>query len=91
MGSLWHKLFLKKKLRTADIGLPTDMKRHIHVTKNEETGRLEGLPKTWERQLNAHSTSMEENKNPIAPVTVSLKITESNETPEESLESPPSH
>ncbi|CAH0682990.1 unnamed protein product [Spodoptera exigua] len=72
------------KLRTVDIGMPTDMKQHIHVTKNKETGRLEGLPEPWARVLSAQETSIEENENPLAPVTVSLKVIENSETQENS-------
>lgn len=50
------KLFPAKKRVTtegpAQIGLPSNVNHVYHVTRNEETGQLEGLPIPWLRQLN---------------------------------------
>ncbi|GBP34765.1 hypothetical protein EVAR_21829_1 [Eumeta japonica] len=68
--SMFSKLFTKKTSnkdeRATDIGLPTNVKRNIHVSKNIETGMLEGLPSSWLRLLNAQITQAEQNENPDA-------------------------
>lgn len=50
------KLFPAKKRYTTDgpseIGLPSNVNHVYHVTRNEETGQLEGLPDPWLKQLN---------------------------------------
>lgn len=67
------KLFSKKnnrekEERATDIGMPTDVKQHIHVSKNSETGMLEGLPNSWLRLLNTQITPAEQNENPDAAI-----------------------
>lgn len=49
-----------------DIGLPTNVVRGIHVSKNMETGDLEGLPKQWQRMLQSLITPDEQSENPDA-------------------------
>ncbi|XP_053604960.1 serine/threonine-protein kinase PAK 1 [Plodia interpunctella] len=70
---VFGKLFSKKhnnreSERVAEIGMPTNVKRHIHVSKNSETGMLEGLPTPWLRVLNAQITPAEQNENPDAAI-----------------------
>ncbi|CAH0399920.1 unnamed protein product [Chilo suppressalis] len=65
---VFGKLFSKKKdqykdERVTEIGMPTNVKQHIHVSKNTETGMLEGLPASWQRLLNAQITPAEQNEN----------------------------
>jgi p21-activated kinase 1 len=49
-----------------EIGLPTNVVRGIHVSKNQLTGDLEGLPKAWQRLLKSTITEDEQNENPSA-------------------------
>lgn len=68
---VFGKLFAKKQSkerdeRAAEIGMPTNVKQHIHVSKNSETGMLEGLPNSWLRLLNTQITPAEQNENPDA-------------------------
>lgn len=70
---VFGKLFSKKtprerEERVTDIGMPTDVKQHIHVSKNSETGMLEGLPTSWLRLLNTQITPAEQNENPDAAI-----------------------
>lgn len=70
---VFGKLFAKKQPRekeerVTDIGMPTDVKQHIHVSKNSETGMLEGLPTSWLRLLNTQITPAEQNENPDAAI-----------------------
>lgn len=64
---VFGKLFSKKQRdrdeRATEIGMPTNVKQHIHVSKNTETGMLEGLPASWQRLLNAQITPAEQNEN----------------------------
>lgn len=60
------KLFNIKKSRVGDIGLPTDMRQIVHVSKNSETGKLEGLPTDWSVFLDQQVTPTEKNENPKA-------------------------
>lgn len=46
------------------IGRPTNVHKIIHVTKNKETGQLEGLPESWRRQIGKQITQHEQDKNP---------------------------
>lgn len=50
----------------SDIGLPTNVVRGIHVSKNSETGDLEGLPKQWQKLLQTMITEHERTENPDA-------------------------
>lgn len=50
----------------SEIGLPTDIKHSIHVSKNEETGQLEGLPEPWKRLIYNQITKDEQSENPDA-------------------------
>lgn len=50
----------------ASIGLPMNVVHDIHVSKNAETGDLEGLPKTWVRIMNSQITKQEQSQNPDA-------------------------
>ncbi|XP_063989060.1 serine/threonine-protein kinase PAK 1 [Diachasmimorpha longicaudata] len=64
------KFFSKKKTHTdqsiGEIGLPTDVAHKFHVIKNAETGKLEGLPDSWIRQLNSQITKHEQDTHPAA-------------------------
>lgn len=48
------------------IGHPTNVMHDIHVSKNKETGQLEGLPLAWQRQIGNLFTQAERNNNPDA-------------------------
>lgn len=48
------------------IGHPTNVIHDIHVSKNKETGQLEGLPLAWQRQIGNLFTEAEQNNNPSA-------------------------
>lgn len=50
----------------SEIGLPTDIKHSIHVSKNKETGQLEGLPEPWRRLIYNQITKDEQSENPDA-------------------------
>lgn len=69
---VFGKLFAKKQHhkdeRVTEIGMPTNVKQHIHVSKNSETGMLEGLPSSWLRLLNTQITPAEQNENPDAAI-----------------------
>ncbi|KAI5639480.1 protein kinase domain-containing protein [Phthorimaea operculella] len=69
---VFGKLFAKKQPyreeRATEIGMPTNVKQHIHVSKNSETGQLEGLPSSWLRLLNTQITPAEQNENPDAAI-----------------------
>lgn len=70
---VFSKLFSKKQQRERDerateIGMPTNVKQHIHVSKNSETGMLEGLPSSWLRLLNTQITPAEQSENPGAAI-----------------------
>lgn len=67
------KFFSKKKHSNqqtidtvAEIGLPTNVSHEFHVSKNEKTGQLEGLPDSWIRLLNAQISKSEQNEHPTA-------------------------
>lgn len=49
-----------------NIGTPTNVVHGIHVSKNNITGDLEGLPKTWQRQMDQLISRQEQNENPDA-------------------------
>jgi p21-activated kinase 1 len=55
-----------KENQISEIGLPTNVTRGIHVSKNQLTGDLEGLPKAWYRLLKSQITEEEEFENPSA-------------------------
>ncbi|KFB42365.1 AGAP001790-PA-like protein [Anopheles sinensis] len=52
--------------KISEIGLPTNVVHGMHVSKNQQTGHLEGLPKSWIRMVDALITSDEQSKNPEA-------------------------
>lgn len=63
-------LFSRKKSKKEDhggfeIGMPTNVVRHLHVSKNQ-LGELEGLPKTWVKIMNLQITQKEQDENPDA-------------------------
>lgn len=63
------KLFSRKNDRhtpPAEIGFPTDVRQHVHVSKNVETGDLEGLPPAWRRLVDAHLTAADRHDHPDA-------------------------
>lgn len=67
-GKLFSKKQYHKDERATEIGMPTNVKQHIHVSKNSETGMLEGLPSSWLRQLNAQISPSEQQENPNAAI-----------------------
>lgn len=50
----------------AEIGFPTNVSHQFHVSKNAETGQLEGLPESWIRLLNTQITKSEQDEHPTA-------------------------
>ncbi|XP_012225874.1 serine/threonine-protein kinase PAK 1 [Linepithema humile] len=67
------RLFSKKRSSpvvdntvAAEIGLPTNVSHQFHVSKNAETGQLEGLPDSWIRQLNTQISKSEQDEHPDA-------------------------
>ncbi|XP_030376044.1 serine/threonine-protein kinase PAK 2 [Scaptodrosophila lebanonensis] len=58
--------WFKKKEQISEIGEPTNFQRHFHVSRNQETGDLEGLPAPWLRLMNTQITRDEQDKNPDA-------------------------
>ncbi|XP_070501387.1 serine/threonine-protein kinase PAK 2 [Chironomus tepperi] len=73
MKSLKEKIFRSKEKHKenhvntiSEIGLPTNVVRGIHVSKNTVTGDLEGLPKAWQKLLKTTITEDEQNENPDA-------------------------
>ncbi|XP_062123080.1 serine/threonine-protein kinase PAK 2 [Drosophila sulfurigaster albostrigata] len=58
--------WFKKKEQISEIGAPTNFQRHFHVSRNQETGDLEGLPTPWVRLMNTQITRDEQDKNPDA-------------------------
>ncbi|XP_001359445.5 serine/threonine-protein kinase PAK 2 [Drosophila miranda] len=58
--------WFKKKEQISEIGAPTNFQRHFHVSRNQETGDLEGLPAPWVRLMNSQITRDEQDKNPDA-------------------------
>lgn len=50
----------------SEIGFPTNVMHDIHVSKNTQTGRLEGLPEAWRRQIFNQITKDEQSENPNA-------------------------
>ncbi|KAJ1530421.1 hypothetical protein ONE63_005329 [Megalurothrips usitatus] len=65
----FSKFFSKKKHVNegpTEIGLPTNVLHEFHVSKNHETGVLEGLPTPWLRLLNTQITKAEQDENPSA-------------------------
>lgn len=55
-----------KENHISEIGLPTNVVRGIHVSKNNETGTLEGLPPKWQQMLESMITKDERSENPDA-------------------------
>lgn len=68
LGKLFSKKHQNKDERATEIGMPTNVKQHIHVSKNSETGQLEGLPNSWLRLLNAQITPAEQHEHPDAAI-----------------------
>lgn len=72
MKSLREKIFSRRDKNKEnnqtinEIGLPTNVVRGIHVSKNQLTGDLEGLPKAWTRLLKSTITEDEQAENPSA-------------------------
>lgn len=71
MKSLREKIFSRKDKHKesqtiSEIGLPTNVVQSVHVSKNQITGDLEGLPKGWTRLLKATITDVEQAENPSA-------------------------
>ncbi|XP_078042891.1 p21 (RAC1) activated kinase 3 [Augochlora pura] len=70
--SITKLLFSRKKQTSAldtvvtEIGLPTNVSHKFHVSKNAETGQLEGLPDSWIRLLNTQISKSEQNEHPTA-------------------------
>ncbi|XP_033326879.1 p21 (RAC1) activated kinase 3 [Megalopta genalis] len=70
--SITKLLFSRKKHTSAldtvvtEIGLPTNVSHQFHVSKNAETGQLEGLPDSWIRLLNTQISKSEQNEHPTA-------------------------
>lgn len=66
------KIFTKKTAtkesdrQISTIGLPTNVVHDIHVSKNDMTGDLEGLPKAWLKIMNLQITQDEQHQNPDA-------------------------
>lgn len=56
----------KENQSIGEIGLPTNVVQTIHVSKNQLTGDLEGLPKAWTRLLKSQITEEEQNDHPDA-------------------------
>jgi p21-activated kinase 1 len=56
---IFGKLFPKTRPSAdsvSEIGLPTNVHHEFHVSWNEETGQLEGLPTPWLKLLNTQIT-----------------------------------
>lgn len=73
MNGLTHglsRLFSRRSERSTqqatEIGLPTDVRQHVHVSKNHLTGDLEGLPAAWRRLVDAQLTLAEREDHPDA-------------------------
>ncbi|KAK7862698.1 hypothetical protein R5R35_000936 [Gryllus longicercus] len=65
------KVFSKKRPETqapSEIGLPTSVTHNYHVSKNLETGQLEGLPESWLSFIDSQITKKEKDDNPYAAV-----------------------
>nr|XP_031838871.1 serine/threonine-protein kinase PAK 1 isoform X2 [Nomia melanderi] len=65
------KLFSRKRPGPIDtvateIGLPTNVSHQFHVSRNEQTGQLEGLPESWIRLLNTQISKSEQDEHPAA-------------------------
>lgn len=75
--NMFRKLFgnseKNKSSEISEIGLPTNVVRGIHVSKNSETGDLEGLPKQWQRLLKNLITEDERSENPDAGLHIKKK------------------
>lgn len=63
------KIKLFRRTRQTDegpkIGMPTDVRRVYHVTKNAQ-GIIEGFPQPWIRDLDSQVTKQEQEQNPDA-------------------------
>jgi hypothetical protein len=59
MSTIFGKFFPKTRSSpesVSEIGLPTNVHHEFHVSWNEETGQLEGLPTPWLKLLNTQIT-----------------------------------
>ncbi|PNF29774.1 Serine/threonine-protein kinase PAK 2 [Cryptotermes secundus] len=71
MSTIFGKFFPKTRPSAdgvSEIGLPTNVQHEFHVSRNEETGQLEGLPTPWLKLLNTQITKKEQNENPGAAI-----------------------
>ncbi|XP_021926655.1 serine/threonine-protein kinase PAK 2 [Zootermopsis nevadensis] len=71
MSIIFGKFFPKTRPSAdsvSEIGLPTNVHHEFHVSWNEETGQLEGLPTPWLKLLNTQITKKEQNENPGAAI-----------------------
>lgn len=73
MNGLTHglsRLFSRRSERSpqlaSDIGFPTDVRQHVHVSKNHLTGDLEGLPAAWKRLVDTQISPAEQHDHPDA-------------------------
>jgi p21-activated kinase 1 len=72
--SFLDKIFKKDKRKDGSrerehemqIGLPTNVVSVLHVSKNQVTGDLEGLPKQWQKMMKTLITEAEQHENPDA-------------------------
>ncbi|XP_069694689.1 serine/threonine-protein kinase PAK 3 [Periplaneta americana] len=71
MSIIFGKFFPKTRPSVdgvSEIGLPTNVHHEFHVSRNEETGQLEGLPVPWLKLLNTQITKKEQDENPGAAI-----------------------
>ncbi|CAB3379255.1 Hypothetical predicted protein [Cloeon dipterum] len=52
----------------SQIGFPTNVHHEWHVSRNKQTGQLEGLPDQWMTLLNTQITKAEQKENPDAAI-----------------------
>lgn len=71
----------KEERQISEIGLPTNVQHAVHVHKND-TGYLEGLPKSWLRNLDTQITQDEQHQNPDAAINAVIywNFTQNNKT-----------
>ena len=56
----------KESSHISEIGYPINVVHDVHVSKDTFTGDLVGLPKAWQKTMNAMISSDEQSKNPDA-------------------------
>lgn len=59
-SGVFDKLF-KKRMSATEIGEPTEMRQIIHVSRDPETGQLQGLPAAWIKLLNSKKDRSDRN------------------------------